>query len=72
MAAKYDEAITTLSKVLVMKPDHADARDRLRAPTARKHLLPRLDQFKQRVADKPNDAEAHSELGQVLRQPWDV
>jgi len=63
MAKKYDESIATLSKVLELKPDHVDARDRLRAATARKHLLPKLEQYKRQVADKPDSGEAHSQLG---------
>ena len=64
MAGKYDEAIKTLNKVLVLNPDHVDARDRLRAASARKNLLPQLELFKQRVADEPLSAEAHAQLGQ--------
>jgi protein O-GlcNAc transferase len=62
MAQRHEEAITTLSKVLEMKPNHVDARDRLRAATARKHLLPKLEQYKRQVAEKPDNADAHSQL----------
>lgn len=63
MAQKNDEAIATLSKVLEMKPEHVDARDRLRAASARKQLRPRLEQYKREVADNPQHAAAHAELG---------
>lgn len=65
MAQKYDEAITTLTKVVEMNPDHADARDRLRAATARKRMRPMLDEYKKYVAERPNDALAHAQLGQA-------
>lgn len=65
MAQKNDEAIATLSKVLEMKPDHLHARDRLRAASNRKQLLPALDQARRLVADNPNNAEGHADLGSL-------
>jgi tetratricopeptide (TPR) repeat protein len=63
MAQKYDQAIETLTKVVAMDPDHADARDRLRAATARKRERPMLEEYKKDVAERPNDALAHTQLG---------
>ena len=64
MAGKYDQAIKTLSQVLVSRPDHSEARERLRVASARKDLLPKLEQFRQRVAQEPNSGGAYAQLGQ--------
>jgi tetratricopeptide (TPR) repeat protein len=48
-----------------MDPDHADARDRLRAANARKRMRPMLDEYKKYVAERPNDPLAHEQLGQT-------
>ena len=63
MANKLDEAIKTLSAVLVMQPDHSEARERLRVASVRKNLLPQLDGLRQQVAQNPGKAAARAELG---------
>jgi tetratricopeptide (TPR) repeat protein len=62
MAQKYDEAIKTLSRVLVLQPTHADARDRLRVANERKNLLPKLDQYKNDALENPQKASARMDL----------
>jgi tetratricopeptide (TPR) repeat protein len=62
MAEKYDEAIKTLSRVLVLQPTHADARDRLRVANARKNLLPKLDHYKNDALENPQKASARMNL----------
>ena len=62
MAQKYDEAIKTLSRVLVLQPTHADAQDRLRLANARKDLLPKLDQYKNDALENPRKASARTNL----------
>lgn len=62
MAQKYDDAIKTLSRVLVLQPGHEDARDRLRVANARKNLLPKLDQYKNDALENPQNASARTNL----------
>jgi len=62
MAQKYDEAIRTLSRVLVLQPNHVDARDRLRVANVRKDLLPKLDQYKSDASENPQKASARINL----------
>jgi tetratricopeptide (TPR) repeat protein len=62
MAQQFDEAIKTLSRVLVLQPNHADARDRLRVANARKNLLPKLDQYKNDALENPQKASARINL----------
>lgn len=62
MAQQYDEAIKTLSRVLVLQPGHEDARDRLRVANARKDLLPKLHQFKNDAFENPQKASARMGL----------
>src|SRR6185503_6732249 len=65
MAGKYDNAIETLNQVLVLQPDHQEARERLRVASVRKNLVPRLDSYRQRVAENPSSGEAHAELART-------
>lgn len=62
MAQKYDEAIKTLSRVLVLQPNHADAQDRLRVASVRKNLFPKLDQYKSDAAENPQQASSRLNL----------
>jgi tetratricopeptide (TPR) repeat protein len=62
MAQQYDDAIKTLSRVLVLQPAHEDARDRLRAANARKNLFPKLDQYKNEAAQNPEKSSARINL----------
>ena len=62
MAQQYDEAIKTLSRVLVLQPSHFDAQDRLRVANARKTLLPKLDLYKNDALENPQKASAHINL----------
>jgi tetratricopeptide (TPR) repeat protein len=62
MAQQYDDAIKTLSRVLVLQPAHEDARDRLRVANTRKNLLPKLDQYKNEAAQNPEKASARINL----------
>ena len=62
MAQEYDDAIKTLSRVLVLQPAHADARDRLRVANARKNLLPKLDQYKNDALENPQKASSRTNL----------
>ena len=64
MAGKYDDAIKTLSRVLVLDPGHDEARERLRVSSLRKNLFPQLEGMEKRIRDEPENAEAHAELGQ--------
>jgi Flp pilus assembly protein TadD len=63
MARRFDEAIASFNRVLELKPDHTIARERLQVATARKELAPKLEAWKQGVIEKPNDAQAHAQLG---------
>lgn len=65
MATKYDKAIKVLNQVLVLQPDHAEARERLRVSTARKNLLPRLFSLRQQVEENPRDWKAHARLAEA-------
>lgn len=62
MAQKYDEAIKILSRVLVLQPEHADARDRLRVSNARKDLSLKLDLYKREAIENPQNASARINL----------
>ena len=62
MAQEYDEAIKTLSRVLVLQPNHEDARDRLRVAGARKNLLPKLDQYRNDALENPEKASSRIRL----------
>ena len=62
MAQEYDEAIKTLSRVLVLQPTHADAQDRLRVANARKHLSLKLPQYKNDALENPQKASARINL----------
>jgi tetratricopeptide (TPR) repeat protein len=67
MASKFDDAIQTLSQVLVMDPDHSEARERLRVSTVRKNLWPRLEALKQNAAHHPENAAARDELADAYK-----
>jgi superkiller protein 3 len=67
MASRFDDAIQTLNQVLVMDPDHAEARERLRVSTVRKNLLPKLEALKQDAAQHPESADARSELADAYK-----
>jgi hypothetical protein len=60
MAAKFDDAIQTLNQVLVMDPNHSEARERLRVSSVRKNLLPKLEALKQNAAQHPESAAARA------------
>jgi tetratricopeptide (TPR) repeat protein len=62
MAQEYDNAIKTLSRVLVLQPNHTDAQDRLRVANARKNLLPKLDQYKNAALENPRNGSARANL----------
>lgn len=62
MAQEYDKAIKTLSRVLVLQPGHADARDRLRVANGRKNLLLKLDQYKSDAVENPQKPSARIKL----------
>src|SRR5215470_2786107 len=62
MAAKFDDAIQTLNQVLVMDPNHSEARERVRVSSVRKNLFPKLEGLKQNVAQHPESATARAEL----------
>ena len=65
MAGKFDEAIKSFNKVLLLKPDHTVARERIQVATTRKHLAPKLEAYRRNVAENPRKAAAHSDLGQT-------
>ena len=65
MAQEYDEAIKTLSRVLVLQPGHEDARDRLRVANARKTVFPKLDHYKKEALEHPQDAGARMDLADI-------
>ncbi|HSE21312.1 MAG TPA: tetratricopeptide repeat protein [Pyrinomonadaceae bacterium] len=65
MAGRYDDAIKTLNRVLVLQPSHEEARERLRVASARKNLLPTVDDLKRRVLEDPLNASLRAELGQT-------
>ena len=64
MAGEYDAAIKTLNRVLVLRPDHEEARERLRVSFARKNILPRMEEIKRELRDDPQNASLQAELGQ--------
>jgi tetratricopeptide (TPR) repeat protein len=63
-AGKHRE---TLSQVLVMDPDHSEARERLRVSTVRKNLFPPLETLKRNVVERPESAEARAELADAYK-----
>jgi tetratricopeptide (TPR) repeat protein len=54
-----------LNRVLVLQPSHEEARERLRVASARKNLLPTVDDLKRRVLEDPLNASLRAELGQT-------
>jgi tetratricopeptide (TPR) repeat protein len=62
MATRYDEAIKVLNQVLVLQPDHSEARERLRVSTVRKNLMPRLYSLRQQAEENPQNSRARASL----------
>ena len=65
MAGKYDDAIKTLNRVLILDPNHQEARERLRVSSVRKNLLPKLAQSQQQLRDEPQSGRAHAEVAEL-------
>ena len=66
IAGRYDEAIATLGEVLRLKPDHELAQERVQVATARKHLVPQLEGYRQEAAAHPKSAKSRIELAHAL------
>jgi len=65
MAGKFDDAIKIFSEVLALQPEHSEARERLRVASARKDEASKLELFRQRAAQEPNNGSAQDSLGQA-------
>lgn len=66
MAGRYDEAVAAFDEALRVKPDHALAQERRQVATARKHLSPQLEGYRQEAAARPKSAEARVKFAHAL------